>query len=72
MKPTLENAGPLQVPVDETGTATGRPEPAPDDVRTVLRNLVAEASHFVNTGQGEQYLRNALWDARRVLEGGAL
>jgi len=72
MKPTLEPAGPLQVPVDETGTATGRPEPAPDDMRTVLRNLVAEASHFVNTGQGEQYLRNALWDARRVLEGGAL
>ena len=29
MKPTLETAGPLLVPVDESGTAVGRPEPIP-------------------------------------------
>lgn len=33
MKPTLEHAGPLQVPVDETGCAVGRPgDTAPEYV----------------------------------------
>jgi len=146
MKPTLEPAGPLQVPVDETGTAVGMPEAIPSrycpdtalaegwllvdidgcgrirrierfdedplerfrtdadaiawvearqdvaghyaeawaehnatppETRTsqlehALERLVREAQMFRDTGRGREHLTNALIDARRVLEGGAL
>ena len=60
----------LHVPVDESGTATGRPEPAPDTCAELLRRLCAEAQHYVNTGTGVQHLRNALYETRRWLEKG--
>lgn len=97
MKPTLEPAGNLLVPVDESGTATGRPEgtykPAcpycgrpyetynavpirhPQryaDALQILARLTREAQMFRDYGHGREHLTNALIDARRVLDGGAL
>jgi len=76
MKPTLETAGPLLVPVDESGTAVGMPgDAAPtraQDLETTLRRLYVEAISYRDTGRGREHLTNALIDARRVLEGGAL
>lgn len=95
MKPTLEPAGPLLVPVDDSGTATGRPidgaceegaaccafcgadhREAPPSaeltLRHTLRRLYVEALFYRDTGRGREHLTNALIDARRVLDGGAL
>lgn len=41
-------------------------------LRHMLRRLCAEAMHYRDTGAGREHLTNALIDARRVLEGGAL
>lgn len=114
MKPTLEPAGNLLVPVDETGTATGRPETLPESplrsrlaellqrepdpqcypslhqfwqgrvaeldhvialegaAVAMLRRLAREARMFRDYGHGREHLTNALIDAQRVLDGGAL
>jgi len=115
MKPTLETCGPLQVPVDETGTAVGMPEDTapeyvwtaatmaeinrltPDidgkafepgwfllrqrlenfaahaeDLRHALERLAREARMFRDYGYGREHLTNAILDAQRVLDGGAL
>lgn len=113
MKPTLETAGPLQVPVDDSGTAVGMPEASPSPLRlrladllqrepdpqcypslhqywqgrvaeldhaielegaavAMLRRLYTEAIFYRDKGTGREHLTNALIDARRVLEGGAL
>lgn len=113
MNPKLEPCGPLQVPVDESGTAIGRPELLASPLRlrlaellqrepdpqcypsshqywqgrvaeldhaielegaaiAMLRRLHTEATLYRDTGAGREHLTNALIDARRVLEGGAL
>ena len=128
MKPTLEPAGNLLVPVDDSGTAVGRPTIVLDgsgpnhcpecgnpvwgkpdaeglvdctgpcgcgvwfrpggtsddlqglaedaaraeDLRHALERLAREAQMFRDYGHGREHLTNALIDAKRVLEGGAL
>lgn len=95
MKPTLEPAGNLLVPVDDSGTAVGRPEDLPPDLADIVRRLdIAdaaltagrrvralehalerlhdEARRYRDHGHGREHLTNALIDARRVLDGGAL
>ena len=120
MKPTLEPAGNLLVPVDETGTAVRMPEDAEQftqdqvgdaiaswlaygeesnrpgghggyfsgggwaarclryhlrnrqELEHVLARLVREARMFRDHGHGREHLTNAILDAQRVLDGGAL